>query len=168
MKVLLLACTMLLSLTAVEAQTTFTDPVVYNDYIVDQQLAVGEAINSMMNSTFLDSAGIWTVFYQSIEMVKRCNVNIKNLHPFEDDTAFLSAAQTLFQYYENTVVNDYPIFIKALYSSNSTEADYEEMNVIILKHNEKEALLDEQFAVAQSAFAAKHGFTFDESVIEDY
>ncbi len=168
MRVILFVCVLLMSVSVANAQNTTSDAIAYNDNIVAQQFVYVDAISLMMSAPLLDSAGLWSGYYQAVVMVKRCNLTIQSLQAFDGDTEFLSATKALFQYYEDSFINDYPKLLKALLMANASVAEYAEMNDIVTKIAENEAVLDAKFMAAQSAFAAKHGFTLEETENEIY
>lgn len=167
MKLLVLASVMFIGSSLVRAQASFTDPIAYNDYVVEQQFVVYDAIAMILSADILDSAALWSAYNQSLLSVKRTNLTIKNLPPFEQNTKYLLAAQAIFQFYEDVFTNDYPKMLKGLAFLNATEAEYAELDAIILSISEREAKLDEQFKLAQTEFALKYNFTLEESLIEE-
>ncbi len=153
---------------SLKAQTTFTDPIAYNDFIIDQQLAVGEAIEAIFDFELPDSALIWATYDLSLARVKQANANIKSLKPFEGDSVFIKAAIELFAYYEKTFINDYPDFITFFLDEAPLESETEEMNQRVEFLANWESELDMVFTLAQETFAKAHNFTFTTDEEEDY
>lgn len=153
---------------SLKAQTTFTDPIAYNDYIIEQQLVVGEAIEAIFDFDLPDSALIWATYDLSLVIVKQANANIKSLKPFEGDSTFITAAIELFAYYEKTFINDYPEFITFFLENDPLESETEEMNQRIEFLANWESELDTVFTLAQENFAKSHNFTLTTDEEEDY
>ncbi len=153
---------------SVHAQTTFTDPIAYNDFIIDQQLAVGDAIEAIFDFDLPDSALIWATYDLSLARVKQANANIKSLKPFEGDTSFIKAAIELFAYYEKTFISDYPDFITFFLDEEPLESETAEMNQRVEFLANQESALDIVFTAAQEDFAKAHNFTLTTDEEEDY
>lgn len=155
---------------SITAQRVFDDAVEFNDFIMEQQYTVSNAIDNLVDKLGADSATIWTIYYISLPQVKLANQNVQNLQPFQDDSEFLSAAQALFNYYEQVFENDYAKFINHLLIKDPGANHLAELNLIITTISTHEVVYNNNFMTAQMAFADKFGFQlsdFDDEIWDE-
>lgn len=142
----------------VNAQT-FTDAVAYNDYIVEQQNLVGADILILIdkfNEVDMTKEAILPTLEKLLGTAKSALTSVKKITPYEGDTQLKLAAVNLFQFYVRIIDNDYRTMIELLYGGEMTDDISSRLNTIVQKVQEDEAVIDENFATAQAAFAEKY------------
>jgi phospholipase/lecithinase/hemolysin len=146
--------------TQVPAQVTkkFTTAVAYNDFIVDEQVKIGEAIKAF-NTAFGNTEDTLQIHEARKAITKQADSSInqlKRLVPFSGDTALKKNAMSLFSFYSKTASNEYKQLVQIYYSKKTNEDISKELQALIKVITDKEALYDKNFQDAQKAFAAKH------------
>lgn len=143
----------------VSGQLTFTTGVEYNDYIVEQQTNVGNAINNLMNSMDLDSASVWYYYNTGLEATKVSLDNIQRMPVFNNNANFKNASQELFQYYFDVFSVEFKEFVK-IYTNTSIPYDkkMELLNPLLETIGTREVTFDGNFAKAQQEFATENNF----------
>ena len=141
-----------------QAQTTFSTAVDYNDFIIEQQDNVGTAINTMMNNLDADSATLWRSYYDGKSATFAAAENIKNLSGFNGNTEFRDASVALFLFYYSVFSNEYYQVLKIYTKEGFADEDLNSINGIIESIVDRETTYDENFAAAQEKFAKDNGF----------
>ena len=159
MKLILFLCCMLAITTQLQAQKTFSTAAQYNDYIVDEQVKIGESLKEFI-SVFTNSTDSVQIHKARMRIVARADSsvnNVKIMTPFKGDTALKANAIRLFSFYSRIAANEYRQLVSLSFSSKkSNEEISKETNEIVKKITDKEAVFDKGFQDAQKAFAAKH------------
>ncbi len=171
---------MVIGLTAfgVRSQTTsFSDPVDYNDYIIDLQDGIGYSLDYYMLE-LNDSAAT----YDDCEFAREVLVmviedavdSLKRLAPYDGNTDFRDRAVELFNFYYSIVQNEYKQIQDILFLTDYTTEDEMRYNSLVDDIVARETVYDDNFAAAQQAFADKYGFElvddyyYDDSDTSDY
>ena len=166
MKLILFLCCMLAITTQLQAQKTFSTAAQYNDYIVDEQLKIGESLKEFI-SVFTNSTDSVEIHKARMRIVARADSsvnNVKIMTPFKGDTALKANATRLFSFYSRIAANEYRQLVSLSFSSKkSNEEISKETNEIVKKITDKEAVFDKSFQDAQKAFAAKHNIDLKEN-----
>ncbi len=142
----------------------FYNPVEYNDFIVDHQNAI---IRYMVRlTTAFDNGNDQEVRMQYNALVARSDsslIMIKQLSDYEGDTTLRNAALELLSFYNQVFHTEYKemidIFLKG---DTATDADITRLNAIVVRVREREELLNQNLSLAQSQFAVKFKFEFDD------
>ncbi len=142
-----------------------SDPVVYNDKIVEQYKAVYNAIDSLDNLLYEDELNEDLVQKQydfAVSTVDQAIKKIKELGAFNDDDNFQTAAIEYFERVKDVLENDYPELIDLSKRLESEDFDedawdsyFDKIDELYDKLSEKEDPLFD----AQWDFASKYGIT---------
>ena len=166
MKLILSLCCMLALTTQLHAQKTFSTAVQYNDYIVEEQLKIGESLKEFI-SVFTNSNDSAEVHKSRMRIIARADSsvnNVKLMTPFKGDTALKANAIRLFSFYSGIAANEYRQLVSLSFSSKKSSGEIsKETNEIVKKITGKEAVFDKGFQDAQKAFAAKHNIDLKEN-----
>jgi hypothetical protein len=142
-----------------------TEPVKYNDYIVEQQDLIGGKLLELVqilnkNESTQDDATA------SLEIVKATIVqalsNLSALVPLKDSGVKQDAAD-LFLFYQRTALTKYPPIIGQLYSGSP---DFDEIDKLLSEITAEEKGYDEAFQQAQQKFADANNFTLEENELQ--
>ncbi len=153
-----------LSYSTATAQTTFKTGIEYNDFIVAEQVQIGQLItkfNDLVGANNFSEARTML----SGEMLTQTRIiisKIKRMPAYNGDTQLRDAAAALFGFYLGCFENEYSELLSILAKSDFTTADEENMNQILQTVADNEKKYDEAFSKAQTAFAEKNGFTLSE------
>lgn len=140
-------------------QAPFNTAVEYNDFIVNEQNLVGEAINDLMSNMLEDSITVWAHYNAGLIITKNCFLAIQNAPAYENNTYFRDASIELFQFYLDVFSNEFRELITYYTDPNiSFEKLDEELNRISEAITLKEDLYDNNFANAQAQFAEEYHF----------
>jgi hypothetical protein len=160
----------LLALTATQltAQThKISDPIAYNDYIVDQQNRIGEELLKligMFDALPEDKAVCTDQLDVIISTCRSATTNVQNLKPIEKEFGMKLAALELFAFYNETMDTDYRLVIDELYKDTP---DLELLNQILVRIQTAEGEVDEKFQGAQESFAKYHKISLQENDLQE-
>lgn len=142
-----------------------SEPVKYNDYIVDQQNLIGGKLLEMIQ-VLNKSESTQDEATASLEMVKatitQALSNLDILSPIED-FGVKQDANDLFLFYQRTAQTKYPLIISQLYSASP---DVDEIDKVLAEITTEEKGLDDAFLGAQQKFAAANNFTLEENELQ--
>jgi hypothetical protein len=144
-----------------------SDPVKYNDYIVDQQNVIGVELLKLIDM-FGNLPEDKTVATDQLEVIlTTCNngiINLQNLKPINNEFGMRQAAVELFQFYIQIMDSDYRTVLDQLYLE---EPDAKLMQEILTRITESEGVVDEKFQSAQSAFAKYHNIQLEQNELQE-
>lgn len=154
-----------LSYSTANAQTTFTTGIQYNDFIVAEQLKIGDLIakfNDFIGAGSFSEAK--SLLSGEMKAQARLSIGkIKKMPAYNGDVKLRDTAIALFTFYMNCFDKQYPEMLEIVAKGESmTTADSDRLDVILQDIIKTENGLDEAFANAQKAFAEKNGFTLSE------
>lgn len=144
-----------------------SDPVKYNDYIVEQQNAVGVELLkliAMFDALPEDKTVANTQLELVITTAKNAVANAQNLKPIDNEFGMRQAAIELFQFYQTTMETDYRTIIDQLYQISP---DLALMQEVLARVQTAEAAVDEKFQSAQVAFAKYHNIQLEENELQE-
>ncbi len=143
----------------------------YNDKIVNCQndigykmLAIGEYVGSEEETT---KEGANLLRDSALKAAKKAVSELEKMGAYNGDDAMRKAALNLFRFYENILTNEYAQMVEILYKEDFTEADSDQLALLVQVVSEKEAPFDEKFETAQVAFAAKNGIELEENPLQE-
>jgi uncharacterized protein Yka (UPF0111/DUF47 family) len=143
-----------------------TEPVKYNDYIVDQQTAIGEGILSFTNALNDEKntqEGALNQLDLSLKITENALANIKNLKRLNPDFGLGDAAQALFEFYKKTMEISYKEMVIELFN---TSPDMDKLNRIIQSVSDDEKMVDQTFSEAQEKFAQHYNISLGENELQ--
>jgi hypothetical protein len=154
--------------TGLRAQTLkISDPVKYNDYIVDQQNLIGAELIKLIGMFDALPEDKQEVIDQLDILVATCKSstdNVKNLKPIANEFGIKQAAVNLFSFYEVIMNTDYRRMIDEIYAE---EPNQEVLQEIVKSVSEKEAKLDADFQENQGKFAKYHNIMLEENELQE-
>jgi hypothetical protein len=140
-----------------------SDPVKYNDYIVEQQNHIGDELLKLI-AMFDALPEDQTVATDQLDVIistaKTSIVNLNNLKPIANEFGMKQAAIDLFTFYKGTMDTDYRTVLDQLYAETP---DMELLQGILVKIQEEEAAVDQKFQGAQQKFSAHHNIQLEEN-----
>lgn len=157
-----------LSGTNLSAQSIrISDPIKYNDYIVQRQDAFGAEL--------LDLIGLFdelpddkvVIDGQLMRVVKSAQAGIDAMHqlkPLSGDFGLHKTGLALFVFYEKTMRTEYANIINELYAD---VPDFEVLDAALVKVEAEETKLDNAFFKAQTDFSKKHNFKLIENSLQE-
>jgi hypothetical protein len=162
---LLLFC---LGLMRLQAQTTkITDPVKYNDFIVTQQNNIGTELIKLIGM-FQELPEEKQVTMDQLNVViANCDKaieNTKKLVPIAHEFGLKQSALDLFQFYKDVMSTEYVTMIDELYEEIP---NIELLDGILVKVQEKEAVVDQAFQKSQQDFADYHKIRLEENELQE-
>jgi len=138
------------------------DPIAYNDYLVDQQKQIGDAINEFVTA-FSDNANGYDELLVALEKVSgsiRASIKlVEDLESFEGDDTLRQSSLSLFRFYRTIIKRDYGRILDITFKKEVPIDSDTEINKIINTLTEEEKVFDAAFSRAEEAFAQKHHFT---------
>ncbi len=146
---------------------TITDPVEYNDFFVAYQNDIGNELLKLIGMFDNLPEDRTIVTAQLNKVIAECDNSIaavKSIKPIANEFNLRSASQDLFVFYKTTMSNDYPLMIDELYNP---APDMENLNAILLKVQDGEAIVDTKFQEAQKQFAAFHKIELEENELQE-
>lgn len=145
---------------------TFSTAVAYNDFIVAEQIKIGESIKSFI-SIFTNSTDTIEIHSarKAISTQADSSVNqLKQLSAFKGDTALKKTAMRLFTFYSGIAANEYKQLVWVIFDTKKTNGEKNKKQQEIVKAiTEKEAFYDKNFQDAQKAFAKKNNIDLKEN-----
>jgi len=147
------------------AAPKFETAIEYNDYIVDQQTAVGVAITAYMNEVNDSLSTKESCNKQrllSLAKVKDCRNNVKAMSGWKGDVSLRDTALLLFNFYVTTFENSYSQVLDLIFTYPFTEETKAALDKIIAELTADEAVYDSWFLNCQERFALKNGFSLTE------
>jgi hypothetical protein len=154
--------------TGIFAQTTapkFNDAIEYNDYIVEQQVAVAVAMSEFM-TVLSDSLSTKEACNQqrllSLAKTKEYRDKIRSLPAWKGDNSLRDTAAMLFDFYVRTYEGVYSKLIDLVYADPYTEETQKTIDTMAADLSAEEARYDDWFSNCQLRFATKNGFTLTE------
>ena len=159
---------LLVGFTALQAQSLkITDPVKYNDYIVNEQNRIGNELLKlidMFSALPEDPAVAFDQLEVIIETAKSAQDNLKNLKAIPNEFGLKQAASELFAFYAVTMDTDYRKVIDQLYAD---EPDMVFMQEVLVKIQTAEAVVDKNFQEKQEKFAQYHNIQLEENHLQE-
>lgn len=147
----------------------FTDPVKYNDYIVEQQNKIGEKIIVFNEQMALDNMTydkILPYYNALLSTTKDALDKLNKLEAFEKNADLKNAATELIKFYEKTFTNEYMEIMKLIFGSDLSETTLNRVNELLQKITNEEGAFDNRFQTAQKAYAKKHNIELEENSLQ--
>lgn len=169
MKCIVISFLFVATLLSANAQS-ITDPVKYNDYIVEQQSLIGEkmlAFTGKFSEENMTLAVITPILEDLLSTAKKGVSAVKQLTPFEGDTQLKQSAIDLFQFYVAIIDREYREMVNLVFGDNLNDVAIEQIQELVQKITADEAVYDGNFSAAQAAYAAKYGFILDKNKLQD-
>lgn len=148
----------------------FNSAIDYNDYIVEQQNKVGEAILTFNDVMASDDATKESIQPYHELLISTCREGLGNLHElsdYEGNDELRQAAIDLFNFYVLTFTDDYTEMIEILFGENSDEETMDNLNALLEKITIGEGEFDNGFAMAQASFSELYGFDLLENELQE-
>ncbi len=144
----------------------FETAVAYNDFIIAEQAKIGKVIQDFNN--ILSSTTDTNIVHKARKAIKdQADSSVKQvrlMQSYKGDTTLKKASIDLFAFYANAAANEYAQLIRIFFNAKLSSAEIsKQLEVIIKTITDAEAIVDKNFADAQKAFAAKHGFRLTEN-----
>ncbi len=146
---------------------TITEPVAYNDYIVNQQNLIGKNLLSFID-VFSDTTA------SKNDAIGKLNIviltasdaidNMNSLKTYDPDFGLKQSALNLFSFYKRVLGTTYFSILDEVYSA---QPDSQKVNDLVASITEEEAGFDKAYAAAQEKFAAANNFTLEENELEE-
>lgn len=151
-------------------QTTpvrISDPVKYNDYIVNEQNEIGESLLALMGvindeTSTLDIARSYLAALNST--IDHTIADMNNLEELKNDYGLKKSAMDLFGFYKRIMSDKYSVIITQLYAEIP---DVELITRITGEVTDEEKGFDAAFQQAQQSFASGYGFTLSPNSMQD-
>ncbi len=145
---------------------TFSTAVEYNDFIVAEQIKIGESIKSFI-SIFTNSSDTTEIQEARKAIVSQVDSSInqlKLLASFKGDTALKKNAISLFSFYSGIAANEYKQLVWVIFDTkkNNGEKNIKQQE-IVKKITDREAFYDKNFQDAQKTFAKKYNIDLKEN-----
>lgn len=166
MKILFL----LLLLPVVGFTQKITDPVVYNDKIVDYQNDIITAMLELSGSVGSDGYTLEMceeIRLKTLKIANQSIAGVNKMQAFNGNDDLRKAALQLFQFYERIISNDYKDVMEIVYKEDVSDEDIARLEELSVKVTEDETALDLVFEEAQIAFAEKNGFDLKENELQE-
>ena len=151
-----------------QAQTTFTDAVSYNDYIVDNQDKIGVELLKFMD-LFADGASeerfkeVHLVVLLKIEEAIKAT---KAMPAYDGNLRLKDASVNLFSFYKSVVEKEYKELMDIYIAGVFNEETSKQMELLIASISQREEAFDKEFATAQEEFSKKHNFSLEENQLQ--
>lgn len=148
-------------------QISISDPVEYNDYIVDSQNSIGQkllellAVVNDLESTHDEAKASLQLLNNTIDISIESLENLKTLEP---DFGMKQTAIELFLFYQKTMRTTYVLMVDEIYSA---EPDVELLDKYMAEITEEESKVDNAFQSSQEQFAVKHNISLEKNSIQD-
>jgi hypothetical protein len=140
-----------------------SDPVKYNDYIVEQQNNIGDELLkliAMFDALPEDQSIPTDQLNVIISTAKTSIANLNNLKPIANEFGMKQSAIDLFNFYKGTMDTDYRTVLDQLYAETPEVALLQE---ILVKIQGEEAAVDQKFQEAQEKFSQHHNIQLEEN-----
>lgn len=152
---------------AQSGKVKITDPVKYNDYIIDEQNEIGESLLDLMD-IISDETSTEDVAMAYLDLltatIDLSLADLENLEKMKDDYGLRKAALDLFGFYRRIMGTKYAEMIEQLYSESP---DMEVIDRITKEVSDEEKGYDAAFQSAQQSFATAHGFTLTPNSMQE-
>jgi len=143
------------------AQKEITDPIEYNDYIVQQQINIRNEID-VMNKIISDLTSTKSMAMDQIKVLigvsKQSIDNLNNLKIMQPDFQFKATAINLLKFYKRIIETTYIELINEIYASTPDNNKLNELIELIIK---EESDYDSAYLSSQKEFAAYYEFTLE-------
>lgn len=149
-------------------KTTFSDAISFNDYLVNQQFAIYDKISDFNSAIELDESDevIWSRYNTLVATTEKALADLDNITAYDSGSDLLLAFRNLLGFYLDAFKNDYKRMTEIVLKAEISDEDQAELQGILEKITNNEAIYDNAFLTAQENFAAYHGFTL--APAEDY
>ena len=143
------------------AQTYISDPIKYNDFIVEQQMKISEELKIFSNvlSDITKSKDDAT---EQLDILRNAAVkaieNVNSLDKMSPDFDLKDNAVSLFKFYKSVIDNAYLELVNEYFSEYPSE---EKVKEIFKKISEEEVAYDQAFLTSQEEFAEHYNFTLE-------
>lgn len=147
-----------------------TDPVLYNDKIVDYQNNIGYAMVAMNEHIGMDGSTLSSseeLRLNLLKIIKESIVGVNKMESFDGNDDLRKAGLALFKFYEQAVSIDYKEAISILYKEDLSEDDVSALEAIAAKITADESEYDIAFEDAQVAFASKHNIDLEKNELQE-
>lgn len=137
-----------------------TDPIQYNDFIVDEQEKIAVllfALQDEMAVEELSTEKLWSIHTDLTNQIEESKNTMMALADYDGNTEFRDAAIGLYAFYGRMVENAYRKIMEIIVRHEYTEEDLLRMEEIIAQITEEEATYDTRYQNAQTEFAARYG-----------
>lgn len=143
-----------------------SDPVEFNDYIVNQQNSIGSELQVLI-SIVTDNSTTKTQALTELDIlngvVADAVINLQNLKPIDPDSGLTAAAIDLFSFYKRIMSTSYKELVDEIYAE---APDAEKMDLILSSITEDEAKYDATFQTSQQSFANYYNFSLKENDLQ--
>jgi len=143
-----------------------SNPVEYNDYIINQQNSIGSELKVLISIVTNDSSfktQALTELSILTGVVEEAVNNLQNLKPIDPDSGLTASAIDLFSFYKLIMSTSYKELIDEIYAE---APDSEKMNRILTTITEDEAKYDAAFQSSQQYFSEYYNFTLEENELK--
>ena len=157
-----------LSTPGIQAQITFSDPISYNDYIVDNQDKIGVELLNFM-ALFTDGAAearFIEVHKGVINTIDGAIKDTKAMPAYEGNLRLKDASVALFVFYKSVVEKEYKELMDIYIAGDFNEETSKKMDNLIGSITSREENYDKEFAEAQAEFAKKYKFSLEENDLQ--
>lgn len=149
---------------------TFSDPVTYNDYIVDLQNSVGEKLllfNNELSDEYSTYESVEPYFLALGVAMNNAAEKMKTVPAYEGNSDLRDAAAQLFDFYVSIYNNEYKTLLAIVFSDELDVEDLNNVNTIMEGVIEKEARYDNNFKIAQEAFATRNNISLTPNELQE-
>ncbi len=156
MRKLLLIFSLVLSFSAIHAQTYNVAAYTFHQVIVNEQESIGDKIYD-----FIQNANRRNLHKLQLQ-IKYSSSIIDSLKPYNNETAYLDAAKKLFAYYKDVSATDYVALEKLVENSNLEPSQFQaEKQKIFNSIKQKGNTVYQPFNIAQEEFCKKYGIKLE-------
>jgi hypothetical protein len=152
------------------AQNPYASAVDYNDFIVEQQNAIGSAIinfNTIFGDENLNEEMALAGHGELLSVIQQSIDAMEVLEAFEGNTELRNSALELFRFYDRIVQKQYLDMLYIMLKVEITSDDEELMGDLLRSITDEEAGFDLRFQAAQNAFAEKYNFKLIENEMQE-
>jgi len=151
----------------VSSKIVITEPIKYNDFIVEQQNQIGNGIVALI-AVFGDTNGTKTIAIEKLNIVLKSTSeaidNISKLKAINPDYGLKENALNLFTFYKRTMGSTYFTVIDEIYSD---QPDTDKLNELVNSISAEEAGYDNAFQTSQQEFADEYDFTLETNELQE-
>lgn len=154
---------------AAQEVNPYASAVDYNDYIVNAQNDIGQAMigfNEVFASAEVDEETANRSFNHLLSVIEESVSKLEALKDYQGNTELRDASRALFGFYKRVVENEYKELMGLMLKPEFTTQDEERLYELMNKISTEEGSYDDAFEKAQTAFAAQHGFQLGENELQ--
>ncbi len=135
----------------------FTNPVAYNEYIIEEQIKIIDQILEVNNAIERNAPGVQALLQKGLMTTDSSLKALNALPGFKGDTALKNRALSNFYFYKKLFTTAYPRILSINAKGNGiTNTDYEELQNLQQAISKEEFALDQQLIAAQADFARRN------------